>query len=215
MGKLNNVYLFDKSIYFYIAFIYVLTIYKIYEFIKKKRVQYLPLFLIINIIVFSVFLFLLIKYDKGNDRLKSGCLSIILVCIFMLYRAKHDKRGKFINDIIFNQNIWEKTHIYFFPQEFNNQELKIIEIKLKQILDILNSRQFDKKAGVAFLWIKKSRNIITIRLVNQLNYKCEDISENIIFAYENIKNTFNSTLNIRGEIDKKIELHFEILSNEI
>ncbi|MBK1811514.1 hypothetical protein JHL18_12870 [Clostridium sp. YIM B02505] len=105
----------------------------------------------------------------------------------MMLRAKHDNRGKNISAIISNNSLWRKKHIYFFPQEFNNEELEIIEEKVQKVFGILEGQRFEKKVGDIFIWIKKRRGKTTIRLVNQLDYSCDDIVYDIINMYKDIK----------------------------
>lgn len=105
--------IFDiDNIYFFVTLIFIIFIYVIYDFIKKYRINYLNPMLLINIIIFSTTLFLLILYDVKEDNIKRACFSITLISIFMLFRAKHDKRGHNINNLINNQVMWKKVHIY-------------------------------------------------------------------------------------------------------
>ncbi|WP_138990660.1 hypothetical protein [Clostridium arbusti] len=176
---------------------------------KKHRVNYLKPMLLINIIIFSTILFLLILYDVKEDNIKQACLSISLISIFMLFRAKHDNRGNNVNNLINTQNMWKKIHVYFFPQEFSDKELEIINNKFQEVFQILKNKKYTAKIGVLFIWIKRDKNKISIKLINQLDYSCDGISEDIIKIYKNIKEFTNSNLDIKGGKDKKIELILE------
>lgn len=209
LNYLRNMKIFDVNVYFFVALIVVIFIYIIYDFLKKYRVNYLKPMLLINIIIFSIILFLLIRYDVKEDKIKRACLSIILISIFMLFRAKHDKRGHNVNNLINTQNMWEKIYVYFFPQEFSNKELEIINNKFEEIFHIFRNKKYESKIGVLFIWIKRDKNKISIKLINQLDYSCDDISEDIIETYKNIKEFTNSNLYIKGGKDKKIELILE------
>lgn len=65
------------------------------------------MFLVI-VLTFTALLLLLLFNNVNDDALKQLYLTIILISIFMFFRAKQDIRGNKISEIINKQAYWRK-----------------------------------------------------------------------------------------------------------
>ncbi|WP_238881794.1 hypothetical protein [Clostridium sp. YIM B02551] len=209
MNNFKEVQILGINMYYIVTFLIVVIIYGAYDWIKRNRIGYLRKMLLINIIVFSALLFLLISNNINEDRIKSGCLAIIIVSTVMLFRAKHDTRGDKALKMFNSQVIWRKKHIYFFPADFSDNEIDLIRFKLKTVFDCFKGNTYDKKIGDLFIWIKKKNNKVNIKIINQLDYNCDEHVEDIVNRYKDIEDRINGKLVIEGKQDLKIQLFIE------
>lgn len=91
-------------------------------------------------------------------------------------------------------------------KDFNDDELELIKTNLESIFDSFKNSNYSTKIGDLFIWIEKKNKKVSIRIVNQLDYYCEEYSEDIINKYKYIEKLVNSKVSITGNNDAKIEL---------
>jgi len=206
MSAIKDIQILGIGIHYIITFFIMITTYSLYEWVKKNKIQYLRRMLLIITFIFSALLSCLIIYDINDDKLKSSCFAVIIVCIVNFFRAKHDQRGYGVWSIIDKQKYWRKKHTYFFPKDFNNEELEMIKRNLNSFFCEFEGNVYKEKIGDLFIWIKKKDRKIRIKLVNQLDFYCDVYLEDIISRYNNVKNELNAKLIVTGEKDAKIEL---------
>lgn len=188
----------------------VIIIYSLYNWISKNKITYLQIFLLFNAIIFTILILLLIVNGVDEDIMKSGRFSSILLSIILLFKSKHELRGYKIIDLINKYDIWDKKHIYFFPKDFNDIEIDIIEKEFQDYFYYFTDYNYENKLGELYIWIKKKNNKINIKIVNQFDHYSEIVTEDIVDRYKHIEKLKNGKLKCLSKKYIKVELNLEI-----
>jgi len=172
-----------------------------------KKIKYVPHTMLIST---GIYLFAISIFRIQGTLGYSFAIPFIGVGLFLEYKAKNDYRGIRVLELINNQNNWNKVQIYFFPKDFSDKELVIIEKKLKEIFDEIINKFDYNKIGSLFLWIKKKKFKNSIRIVNVWDRIDEGNFNEVIEFYNGYSQVEDSEIEIINDHVKKVELNISI-----
>lgn len=190
--------------------ILMLSIYYSYSYIKKRSPEKLHYISKIVLILAMIYIVINITLKIREQDVYIFTIPFIVVGFILRNKSKNDIRGIEVLKIINSQKNWDKKEEYFFPKDFTDEELKVIESKLKDIFNEINNNFGDKNIGGLFIWIKKKKNAKTIRIINVLDV---DKKEEIIILkkiYNKISRGNYGEVDLEEGLTNKLELNIII-----
>lgn len=184
--------------------------YSSYTLIKNKNpknVKYIP-----NIMIIVAIIYILINLFLGvrDQDVYIFSIPFIVVGLVIRNRAKHDLRGIKSLNIINSQKNWEKKEVYFFPKDFTNEELTKIENQLNNIFICIEETFGNDNVGGLFIWIKKKRQVNSIKIVNVLSLDDKWKLNKLECIYKKIAADNYGEVNIKEKITSNIELNIVV-----
>lgn len=185
----------------------MIIVYSSYTIIKNnnpRNVKYIP-----NIMITLTITYIIINlFLKVRDRdVYIFSIPFIIVGLVIKSRAKHDLRAEKSLNIINSQKNWEIKEVYFFPKDFTNEELTNIESHLNNIFNCIEDDFGYDNIGGLFIWIKKKRQVNSIRIVNVLSLDEKEKLDKLEYIYKKIATDNYGEVNIKDKITANIELN--------
>lgn len=188
----------------------MLTVYSSYFYLKKRNPKKLIYISNILFMLSIIYIIINISLTVREQEVYIFIIPFLVVAVILRNKFKNDMRGIKVLNLINSQKNWDKKEEYFFPKDFTDEEINIVEDKLESIFNEINNNFGEIIIGGLFIWIKKKRNVKIIRIINILDIDKKEEIEVLKTIYSKVSEENYGEIKMEEGITNKLELNIII-----